>query len=156
MRVLIQRVSEARVVVDGKETGKIGQGILVLVGAGKGDTEADARRLAEKTVNLRIFEDAAGKMNLSLLEVGGEALVVSQFTLYADCRKGRRPGFTDAAPPEEGERLYLEYAKAIEEYGVRVATGVFGAHMHVHLVNDGPVTIWLDSQDLAGSPGNRN
>lgn len=156
MRVLIQRVSEARVVVDGKETGKIGRGFLVLVGAGKGDSEDDARRLAEKTVNLRVFEDAAGKMNLSLLEVGGEVLVVSQFTLYADCRKGRRPSFTDAAPPEEGERLYLGYAKAITEYGVRVATGVFGTHMHVHLVNDGPVTIWLDSAELAGSPGNRN
>jgi len=151
MRVLIQRVTEARVVVEGKETGKTGQGFLILVGAGKGDTQADARRLAEKTVNLRVFEDAAGKMNLSLLDVGGGALVVSQFTLYADCRKGRRPSFTEAAPPEEGERLYLEYAKAIEEYGVRVATGVFGAHMQVELVNDGPVTIWLDSQELAGS-----
>ncbi|HHU82732.1 MAG TPA: D-tyrosyl-tRNA(Tyr) deacylase [Firmicutes bacterium] len=151
MRVLIQRVTEARVVAEGKETGKTGQGFLILVGAGKGDTQADARRLAEKTVNLRVFEDAAGKMNLSLLDVGGGALVVSQFTLYADCRKGRRPSFTEAAPPEEGERLYLEYAKAIEEYGVRVATGVFGAHMQVELVNDGPVTIWLDSQELAGS-----
>lgn len=156
MRVLIQRVAKARVVVEGKETGKIGQGLLVLVGAGRGDTEADIRRLAEKTVNLRIFEDEAGKMNLSLLDVGGEVLVVSQFTLYADCRKGRRPSFTAAAPPEEGERLYLEYVKAVEEYGVKVATGVFGAHMHVELVNDGPVTIWLDSEELAGAPGNRN
>ncbi|NLY88262.1 MAG: D-tyrosyl-tRNA(Tyr) deacylase [Firmicutes bacterium] len=149
MRVLIQRVSEARVVVEGKETGRIGQGLLVLVGAGRDDTGADVRRLAEKTVNLRIFEDEAGKMNLSLLDVGGGVLVVSQFTLYADCRKGRRPSFADAAPPEEGERLYLEYVKAIEEYGVKVATGVFGAHMQVELVNDGPVTIWLDSEELA-------
>jgi D-tyrosyl-tRNA(Tyr) deacylase len=149
MRVLIQRVSEARVVVEGKETGRIGRGLLVLVGAGKGDTGDDVRRLAEKTVNLRIFEDEAGKMNLSLLDVGGEVLAVSQFTLYADCRKGRRPSFTGAAPPEEGEQLYLEYVKAVEEYGVKVATGVFGAHMQVELVNDGPVTIWLDSGELA-------
>ncbi len=119
------------------------------MGAGKGDTGDDVRRLAEKTVNLRIFEDEAGKMNLSLLDVGGEVLAVSQFTLYADCRKGRRPSFTGAAPPEEGEQLYLEYVKAVEEYGVKVATGVFGAHMQVELVNDGPVTIWLDSGELA-------
>src|SRR5690554_2800712 len=113
MRALIQRVTQAKVAVERKETGKIGHGFLILVGAGKDDTQADARRLAEKTVNLRVFEDTEGKMNRSLLEVDGEALVVSQFTLYADCRKGRRPSFTGAAPPEEGERLYLEYVRNI-------------------------------------------
>jgi len=152
MRALIQRVTQAKVVVERKETGKIGHGFLILVGAGKDDTQADARRLAEKTVNLRVFEDTEGKMNRSLLEVDGEALVVSQFTLYADCRKGRRPSFTGAAPPAEGERLYLEYVRNIKEYGVKVATGIFGARMQVEMVNDGPVTIWLDSQEPAGSP----
>lgn len=152
MRALIQRVTQAKVVVERKETGKIGHGFLILVGAGKDDTQADARRLAEKTCNLRVFEDTEGKMNRSLLEVDGEALVVSQFTLYADCRKGRRPSFTGAAPPAEGERLYLEYVRNIKEYGVKVATGIFGARMQVEMVNDGPVTIWLDSQEPAGSP----
>lgn len=152
MRALIQRVTQAKVAVERKETGKIGHGFLILVGAGKDDTQADARRLAEKTVNLRVFEDTEGKMNRSLLEVDGEALVVSQFTLYADCRKGRRPSFTGAAPPAEGERLYLEYVRNIKEYGVKVATGIFGARMQVEMVNDGPVTIWLDSQEPAGSP----
>ena len=125
--------------------GQIGRGLVVLLGVGHGDGEAEARLLAEKIANLRIFEDAAGKMNLSLLDVGGQALVVSQFTLYADTRRGNRPGFTDAAPPELGEELYLAYCEALRAEGVRVATGAFGAHMRVSLVNDGPVTILLEA-----------
>lgn|SRR5690554_1417193 len=149
MRALIQRVTKARVVVEKEEAGKIGRGLLVLLGAGNNDTKTEAAQLADKTVNLRVFDDSRGKMNLSLLDVSGEVLVVSQFTLYGDCRKGRRPSFTGAAPPDEGKKLYLQYIEDLKGYGVKVATGLFGARMEVELTNDGPVTIWLDSADLA-------
>ena len=145
MRVVIQRVREARVEVDGATVGAIGTGMLVLLGVARGDTREDAVYLAEKTAGLRIFEDAAGKMNLALAEVGGAVLAVSQFTLLGDCRKGRRPGFTDAAPPELADALYGEYLSALRAAGLEVATGTFRAEMQVHLVNDGPVTLLLDS-----------
>jgi D-tyrosyl-tRNA(Tyr) deacylase len=146
VRALIQRVIEASVEVDGDRLAAIGGGLLVLVAAGAGDASGEPARLAGKVSRLRIFADSEGRMNRSLLDVGGEALVVSQFTLYADVRRGNRPGFTDAAPPEVGARLVDEFATGLRRLGVRVATGRFGAHMHVHLVNDGPVTIWLDSR----------
>jgi len=148
VRAVVQRVSSARVEVDGEVTGSIGRGLLVLLGVGQGDTEKQAAWLAEKIAGLRIFEDEAGKMNLSVEEVGGGVLVVSQFTLLADCRKGRRPSFTEAAPPEVAERLYQEFVRRVRECGVRVETGVFQAKMRVHLVNEGPVTIWLDTAVL--------
>lgn len=148
MRAVVQRVSSARVEVDGEVTGSICRGLLVLLGVGQGDTEKQAAWLAEKIAGLRIFEDEAGKMNLSVEEVGGGVLVVSQFTLLADCRKGRRPSFTEAAPPEVAERLYQEFVRRVRECGVRVETGVFQAKMRVHLVNEGPVTIWLDTAVL--------
>ena len=146
MRVVIQRVSEASVTVDQKTVGAIGQGLMVLLGVAQGDTSQEAKSLAEKTAGLRIFEDDAGKMNRSVEEIGGSLLVVSQFTLLGDCRKGRRPGFTDAAPPELADQLYEEYVAALRSRGVNVATGVFRADMQVALVNDGPVTIMLDSR----------
>ncbi|WP_298629266.1 D-aminoacyl-tRNA deacylase [uncultured Thermus sp.] len=146
MRAVIQRVTEAFVEVDGEEVGRIGLGLLVLLGVGQGDTVEDAQYLARKIVNLRIFPDEAGKMNLSLKEVGGEALLVSQFTLYAETRKGNRPSFVKAAPPDVGRRLYEAAIEAFLEQGVHVETGVYGAHMRVHLVNDGPVTLILDSE----------
>lgn len=146
MRVVIQRVSEASVTVDQKTVGAIGQGLMVLLGVAQGDTSQEAKALAEKTAGLRIFEDAAGKMNRSVEEIGGSLLVVSQFTLLGDCRKGRRPGFTDAAPPELADQLYEEYVAALRSRGVNVATGVFRADMQVALVNDGPVTMLLDSR----------
>ena len=145
MRLLIQRASRAEVHVDGAEVGRIGQGLVVLVGVGHADDEAHADALAAKTVDLRIFRDEEGRTNRSLADVGGEMLVVSQFTLFADTRKGRRPSFLDAAAPERGEALYERFARAVEERGIRVARGVFGAEMEVELVNDGPMTIWLDS-----------
>jgi len=151
MRACIQRVSEARVTVDGKVTGEIGCGLLVLLGVGPDDSTAEVEWLAEKLVNLRIFEDNEGKMNRSLLDVGGAMLVVSQFTLFGDCRKGRRPSFTDAAPPELAEQLYDEFVTRTRSLGVAVATGVFRAHMDVALVNDGPVTFWL-RVDPPGAP----
>lgn len=144
MRCLIQRVSEARVDIDGATVGAIGPGMLVLVCAMQGDTEAEAAQLARKTVNLRIFRDDAGRMNRSLLDVGGAALVVSQFTLAADTSRGNRPGFSTAAPPAEGEALYRTFCDLVREHGVAVATGEFGADMAVSLTNDGPVTIWLE------------
>ena len=144
MRACIQRVSEARVTVDGAVTGQIGRGLVVLLGVGHDDGPAEVNWLAEKIVGLRIFEDEAGKMNRSLAEAGGAMLVVSQFTLYGDARRGRRPSFTDAAPPELAERLYLEFVAKVREAGVEVATGKFREHMLVSLVNDGPVTLWLD------------
>jgi D-tyrosyl-tRNA(Tyr) deacylase len=137
-------VIEASVDVDGERLAAIGAGLLVLVAAGAGDAAGEPARLAGKVSRLRIFADAEGRMNRSLLDVGGEALVVSQFTLYADVSRGNRPGFTGAAPPEVGARLVDEFAEELRQLGVSVATGRFGAHMRVHLVNDGPVTIWLD------------
>jgi D-tyrosyl-tRNA(Tyr) deacylase len=148
MRACIQRVSEASVTVAGEVTGKIGRGLLVLLGVGPQDGAAEVEWLAEKLVHLRIFEDEAGKKNLSLVETGGAMLVVSQFTLFGDARKGRRPSFTDAAPPELAERLYGEFVARIRRLGIDVETGVFRAHMDVALVNDGPVTLWIDTAEL--------
>lgn len=145
MRILLQRVSEAQVTVGGGLKGKVGRGLLLLVGVGPEDTEENARFLADKCANLRIFEDEAGKMNLSLLNVEGQALVVSQFTLYGDCKKGRRPSFVGAAPPEMADKLYLKFVDFLRELGVHVETGEFGAHMMVSLTNDGPVTLMLES-----------
>jgi D-aminoacyl-tRNA deacylase len=144
VRALIQRVSESSVDVGGERIAAIGPGLLVLVAAGHGDRPEDAAGLAGKVARLRIFADSDGRMNRSILDTGGEALVVSQFTLYADVRRGNRPGFTGAAEPEQGERLVDAFADALRGHGVRVSTGRFGAHMDVALVNDGPVTIWLD------------
>ena len=144
MRALIQRVTEASVEVGGERVAGIGPGLLVLVAAGAGDGPEAASGLAGKVARLRIFADAEGRMNRSVTDVGGEALVVSQFTLYADVRRGNRPGFTGAAPPDVGERLVDAFAGALRDLGVPVATGRFGAHMRVALVNDGPVTIWID------------
>jgi D-tyrosyl-tRNA(Tyr) deacylase len=148
MRACVQRVSQAAVVVEGETVGQIGHGLLVLLGVSHGDTSDDASYLADKIVELRIFLDDAGKMNRSLAESGGAMLVVSQFTLYGDCRKGRRPSFIDAASPEKGEQLYQEFVAVVRGRGVEVATGRFRAHMQVSLVNDGPVTMLLDSQKL--------
>ena len=145
MRAIIQVVSTASVEVKGQIVGRIGPGMLVLLGAGQGDTEAEARLLAEKSASLRIFADAAGKFNHSLLDTGGSALVISQFTLYADTRKGRRPSFTGAAPPDVAEPLVNAYCDALRALGITVETGIFGAMMRVALVNEGPVTIILDS-----------
>lgn len=153
MRALLQRVSEARVLVAGEVVGEIAQGLLILLGVGAGDGEDEARRMAAKCANLRIFEDEAGKMNLALLETGGSALVVSQFTLYADCRKGRRPSFTGGAAPIEAEQLYETFCSALRELDVPVQTGVFRAEMDVRLHNDGPVTIWLDSDEVLSQSG---
>jgi D-tyrosyl-tRNA(Tyr) deacylase len=147
VRALLQRTTGACVRVDDEVVGEIGAGLVVLVGVGPDDDEAVADGLARRIAELRIFDDAAGKTNLSLLDVGGAALVVSQFTLYADTRRGRRPGFTSAAAPELAERLYLRVAEALRGLGVVVATGRFGAVMAVELVNDGPFTIWLDTAD---------
>ncbi|MEJ1992148.1 MAG: D-aminoacyl-tRNA deacylase [Maritimibacter sp.] len=144
MRALIQRVSEAAVRVDGELLGEVGPGLLILVCAMQGDTEANADALAAKIGKLRIFKDEAGKMNRSLIDTGGAALVVSQFTLAADTSRGNRPGFSPAATPDEGERLYEYFAEQMRVQGVEVAQGRFGADMQVSLVNDGPVTIWLD------------
>ncbi|MEJ6395235.1 D-aminoacyl-tRNA deacylase [Gymnodinialimonas sp. 2305UL16-5] len=146
MRALIQRVSQAEVTVDGERIGQCGAGLLILVCAMQGDTEAEAARLVAKITKLRIFKDAAGKMNHSLLDVGGSALVVSQFTLAADTSRGNRPGFSSAAAPAEGEALYLHVASLLRGQGIATETGRFGADMAVALVNDGPVTIWLDTQ----------
>src|SRR5499425_683305 len=145
MRAVLQRVSRARVTVDGEITGEIGSGLMILLGVGKGDSSAVAISLAEKTANLRIFEDAQQKMNLSLLDVKGSALVVSQFTLYGDARGQRRPSFIKAASPEMAKALYDEFCDALRKLGVRVGTGIFQAMMSVELVNEGPVTILLDS-----------
>lgn len=148
MRAVVQRVSEAKVIVEEKTVGAIKRGLLVFVGVGKNDTEEDCEWLADKVSGLRIFEDEDGKMNLSVKDINGEVLVVSQFTLYGDCRRGKRPSFTEAAPPDKGKTLYERFVELLREKGLRVETGKFRAHMHVHLVNDGPVTILLDSSKL--------
>ncbi len=148
MRAVIQRVREAKVEVDGKVVGQVGPGLLVYLGVGKGDTEADVQFMAEKLANLRIFSDDAGKMNRSVIDIGGGVLLVSNFTLHGDCRKGRRPGFDGAADPALADGLYEKVAQVIAQQGVPVAKGVFGAHMHVTSVNDGPVTFLLDSTRL--------
>ena len=146
MRAVVQRVSEARVQVDSEVVGEIRGGLLVFLGVGREDTEKDVDFLAEKISNLRIFPDEAQKMNRSLLDAGGAMLVVSQFTLHGDCRKGRRPAFIAAAPPEQAEPLYERFVARVEKLGVPVAAGRFGAMMEVELVNDGPVTLLLDSR----------
>lgn len=147
MRALLQRTSGARVRVGDEIVGEIGGGLVVLLGVGPDDDESIADALANRVTGLRIFDDAAGRTNLSLIDVGGAVLVVSQFTLFADTRRGRRPGFTAAAAPELAERLYLRFAATLRELGVEVAMGRFGAVMTVELVNDGPFTIWLDTAD---------
>ena len=144
MRVLLQRVSKASVTVDGQTISSIGKGLLILLGVGHGDGEEQANYLAEKTANLRVFEDDQGKTNLSILDVKGEAIVVSQFTLYADTRKGRRPSFIDAALPEVAEPLVRRFVELLRGQGVPTQSGRFGAHMEVEIHNDGPVTIWLE------------
>lgn len=149
MKAVIQRVTHASVKVDGKTVGSCGQGFLILLGVMAGDDEKEADKLVNKTVNLRIFEDENGKMNLSSLDIGGEMLVVSQFTLCADCTHGRRPSFTPSAPPDEANRLYEYFVRRLKENGIsHVETGVFGADMKIELLNDGPVTIILDSSEL--------
>lgn len=144
MRALIQRVSSAAVSVEGREIARIGRGVVVLLGVGQRDDEAQAQYLVDKIANLRIFEDAVGKMNLSLLDVGGAAIIVSQFTLYADTAKGRRPSFVDAAAPEIAEPLVARFAELLAAKGVSTQTGRFGAHMLVEINNDGPVTVWME------------
>lgn len=151
MKVLLQRVTEGAVTVDGELIGSIGKGFVILFGAGQGDTEKDVKFLAEKCANLRVFCDEQDKMNLSLLDVGGEALVISQFTLYGDCRKGRRPGFSNAADPAEAEKFYELFQTLLREQGVKkVAHGKFGADMKVAIFNDGPVTFMLESKNGVG------
>jgi D-tyrosyl-tRNA(Tyr) deacylase len=146
MKACIQRVRRAQVTVQGQVCGRIGPGMLVLLGVAVDDTDADARQLADKAAGLRIFEDDQGKMNLSLSDVGGAMLVVSQFTLLGDCRKGRRPSFTDAAPPEVAQRLYQVFVDTVSARGIEVATGRFRELMEVELVNDGPVTLLVESK----------
>lgn len=148
MRAVVQRVKRGSVTVAERTLGQIARGFVVLLGVGSDDTPDDALYLAEKVANLRVFEDETGKMNLSLLEVGGEVLVVSQFTLYGDARKGRRPSFAQAAPPELGKRLYEQFIAELRRQGLSVAHGEFGAQMLVEILNDGPVTILLDSKKL--------
>ncbi|MEW5923852.1 MAG: D-aminoacyl-tRNA deacylase [Candidatus Zixiibacteriota bacterium] len=148
MKLLIQRVSGASVSVKGEIVGKIGRGFLVLAGFRKGDNEADIKRLSDKCINLRVFEDNEGKMNLSLQDIGGELLVVSQFTLYANCRKGRRPGFDNSMPPDEAEIFYNLLLKEMTASGLKVEKGIFGAKMEISLTNDGPVTIMLDGDEI--------
>lgn len=147
MRALLQRVTRGEVRVDGEAVGAIHDGLVILLGVGPEDTERVADELARRTAELRIFRDAEGRTNRSILDVGGQALVVSQFTLYADTRRGRRPGFTGAASPEQAERLWRQYVGSLEALGIPVATGRFGQEMQVELVNDGPFTIWLDTAD---------
>lgn len=146
MRAVVQRVQEASVTVEGTVVGAITHGLLVFLGVGSGDTSADARYLAKKIAKLRIFPDDQGKMNLDVQEVGGQILVVSQFTLYGDCRRGRRPSFSGAAAPDVAETLYQEFVAELQAEGITVATGVFQAHMDVSLINDGPVTLIVSSE----------
>ena len=152
MRAVLTRVKSASVIIDGETVGSIGKGFLILLGVGPKDTEEKCRYLAEKALGLRIFEDENGKMNLSLSDVGGQVLVVSQFTLYGNCRKGRRPSFTEAANPELGNRLYEQFLKDCEELGYPPRHGVFGADMQVSSINDGPVTLILDTDVLLDTP----
>ena len=149
MKALLQRVAKSSVTVEGRPVGRIAGGLVVLLGVADGDCEKDAEYLADKIVNLRIFSDDRSKFNLSTLNVPGELLVISQFTLLADTRKGRRPGFSAAAPPEKAETLYNYFVKRLKQTGLKVETGEFGAHMMVEIANDGPVTIMLDSADSA-------
>lgn len=146
MRAVVQRVTRGSVVVEGGVAGAIGTGLVVLLGVGQEDDLSDVRYLADKIAHLRIFEDERGRMNRSVLECGGEVLLVSQFTLYGDCRSGRRPGFSAAAPPERARELYAALERALRDKGLKVATGVFQAHMQVEMINDGPVTLLLDSR----------
>ena len=146
MRAVVQRVTQASVSVEGRVVGAIGRGLVVLLGVARDDGPADVEYLAEKTARLRIFPDAAGRFDRSVLDVGGAVLVVSQFTLLGDCRRGRRPSFTEAAPPEVAEPLYEQFCQALKDQGLEVQTGVFQAMMQVALVNDGPVTVLLDSK----------
>lgn len=148
MRAVLQRVTKGSVTVEGRMTGEIGPGLVILLGVGDGDTESEAEMLASKIANLRIFADSEGKFNLSALDVGAGMLVISQFTLFADCRKGRRPSFTDAARPELAVPLYEKFVELLQGMGFRVATGEFQADMLVEIHNTGPVTIWLDTDDL--------
>ena len=152
MRAVLTRVNSASVVIDGETVGKIGKGFLILLGVGPNDTEKECRYLAEKALGLRIFEDENGKMNLGLDSIGGEVLVVSQFTLFGNCRKGRRPSFTDAAGPELGEQLYERFLAICEELGYPPQHGRFGADMKVESINDGPVTLILDTDQLMNEP----
>ncbi len=147
MRAVIQRVTSAEVRIEGEVVGRIGKGLLVLVGMGKGDGESDLSYMVSKIPDLRIFEDEAGKFNRSLRETGGAMLIVSQFTLYGDCRKGRRPSFTDAEDPPVAKPLYDRFVSRMKDQGIPIETGEFQAKMEVHLVNDGPVTLWLDSKN---------
>lgn len=146
MRAVIQRVSRASVLVDEEKVGEIGRGLLVLLGIQNIDGDAELNWMADKIAHLRIFEDSSGKMNLSLLDIGEEMLIVSQFTLYGDCRKGRRPGYSSAAPPETATVLYHKFVRKVADMGIHTATGTFGAMMQVELINDGPVTLLLDSE----------
>ena len=152
MRAVVSRVKSASVTIDGQVVGKIGKGFLILLGVGPEDTREHCRYLAQKALGLRIFEDENGKMNLGLDQIGGEVLVVSQFTLYGNCRKGRRPSFTDAAPPELGNELYEAFLQECEALGYPPQHGRFGADMQVESINDGPVTLWLDTQQLMEEP----
>ena len=152
MRAVLTRVRSASVTIDGEVVGKIGKGFLILLGVGPEDTREHCRYLAQKALGLRIFEDENGKMNLGLDQIGGEVLVVSQFTLYGNCRKGRRPSFTDAAPPELGNELYEAFLRECEALGYPPQHGRFGADMQVESINDGPVTLWLDTQQLMEEP----
>lgn len=153
MRAVVQRVQEARVEVDGRVTGRIGRGLLVLVAVRQGDSDREAAWLAEKIVALRLFEDGEGRMNHSVAEVGGGILAVSQFTLYGDCRRGRRPSYSEAAPPAQAQALYDRFVGHLAASGLPVQQGVFQAHMDVHLVNDGPVTVLVDSPQFPGEAG---
>ncbi|QIB26531.1 D-aminoacyl-tRNA deacylase [Caloranaerobacter azorensis] len=148
MRAVVQRVTKASVSIEGVVVGSINKGLLVLLGVGQDDNEKDLDYLCDKIANLRIFEDENGKMNKSLVDINGELLVVSQFTLYGDVRKGRRPNFMNAAEPKKAESMYLEFVNRTREKGIKVETGRFGEHMHVELINDGPVTILLDSKKI--------